>query len=200
MLLAGLGVRGDEDALPPAQFEGPLWQLVTSGRCTCWRRATPTGRSSCSRRSTPRIADARQELPRAGALHLGRAQPGAHPPSAVARAAARSPRSSTCRPSSCRAITTCRACRTAPSAPRSASPSRPATKPRATCDLPGGQSGHPLSPYYRAGFQAVGARRAAAVPARAGRTHTDADAELRRLLRLRHVAGRFGSPAVRLSA
>src|SRR6185437_4987371 len=41
------------------------------------------------------------------------------------------------------------------------------------------------------GVPAVGARRAAVVPARCDRTYTDADAELRRLLRLRHIARRF---------
>ena len=38
------------------------------------------------------------------------------------------------------------------SAPRNASRCPRGTRRRAYLELPGGESGHPLSPYYRAGF------------------------------------------------
>ena len=171
---AGAADPIDGRAAAPSQFEGPLWKLVTEQPMHLlaqpygsWRRV-PARPGRCHARRT------RAALCATGALHLGRAQRRAHPPPAVARVAVRSPRSSTCRSCSCRAITHAASAGRRLRRVASALPSPPATKRRATLQMPGGQSGHPLSPYYRAGFRDWARGEAAAVPARPRRTHTHA--------------------------
>ena len=46
---------------------------------------------------------------------------------------------------------------------------RRVARPRAICHMPGGQSGHPLSPFYRAGHADWAEGRSVSVPARTGR-------------------------------
>ena len=80
-------IPADEQNYPPsAQFEGPLWQLRHAAsplhllvRNYTELAAVPARAAGCAR-----IEDLLQALPGAGALHLGSAQRGADPASAVA--------------------------------------------------------------------------------------------------------------------
>jgi penicillin amidase len=77
-ILAALALQGDEEVGAPAQFEGPLWQLLTT---------QPVHMLPRPYASWPEFLRAQAdgaELPGARPLYLGGTQPCAHPPSAVA--------------------------------------------------------------------------------------------------------------------
>ncbi len=152
ILLAALHLPADEDRPPPAQFEGPLWQLLTERPLHLLARDYADWPEFLRAQVDATIAELAAQLARSCRAAPG--VPTTRRASAIrCRARCRgSPPTSTCRPWNCREITTCHGYRTAPSAPPSVSPSRPGHESEGYLHLPGGQSGHPLSPYYRAGF------------------------------------------------
>ena len=167
-LVAGLLGENVDARAARRSSKPPAGASSTSGRPRCRRRAA-TGARSCWRASTRPSPTLVKDCGSARVLHLRQAQAGRRAPSAVARACRCCRACSTCRPRCCPAITTCRACRTAPSARRSASRCRPGTRREGYLELPGGPSGHPLSPFYRSGFDDWVEGRAHAVPARSAR-------------------------------
>jgi len=152
MLLAGLGVSGDEDTLLPAQFEGPLWRLLSerplhllAARYPDWpqfllaqvdasiatldKECSALARCTWGARNLVRIRHPLSSaLPlMASFLDLPPIElPGDHDMPRVQDHAF-------------------------------GASERFAVSPGHEADgylvIPGGQSGHPLSPYYRAGFQ-----------------------------------------------
>ncbi|HYL70035.1 MAG TPA: penicillin acylase family protein, partial [Candidatus Dormibacteraeota bacterium] len=152
MLLAGLGVSADEDTLTPAQFEGPLWRMISerplhllAARYSDWpqfllaqldasivtldKECSALARCSWGARNLVRI---RHPLSRALPLMASFLDmppielPGDHDmPRVQDGAFGASERFAV----------------------------SPGHEAEGYLVIPGGQSGHPLSPYYRAGFQ-----------------------------------------------
>ena len=158
-ILGALAVAADEEVGPPAQFEGPLWQLLTTQplhmlprHYTSWPRVSARAGGCHASRSS------RHELPASS-----RAAPGGRATSCASaiRCHARClclARLLDMPTLHCPEITTCRGCRMVRSAPRNASRSPRGTRSEGYLHCPVAQSGHPLSPYYRAGFARLGAR------------------------------------------
>ncbi len=132
MVLQGLGMPADEEHDPPSQFEGPLWQLVTS---------QPLHMLASNYADWPQFLRAQLDATIADLGDTLSCSWSTAPGDSAARCASgtRSPArcpdcpdSSTCRRLSCPAMKTCRAFRRARSAPRSDSPYPPATRTRHT--------------------------------------------------------------------
>jgi len=152
MLLGALRLPADEDAAPPAQFEGPLWELVTTQPLHLLTRAYPDWPSFLRAQVDTAIADLGQSCP-----ELARCTWGAHNLVRI-----RHPLS--------RALPWLAWLLDMPPVELPGDHDMPrvqdgvifgaserfAVSPghesEAYLHLPGGQSGHPLSPYYRAGF------------------------------------------------
>ncbi len=140
------------DSRPPSK--------VRCGACCssvpriCWRRIMPTGtrlllEALLASETLP------PPVPQPRRLHLGRRERRSGRGIRSRRRCRCCPRSSTCR--RCRwpaATTTCRAFRGRITGRPSASASPRDMRSEGYFHMPGGQSGHPLSPFYRAGFAA----------------------------------------------
>jgi penicillin amidase len=149
---AALSLERDDDARPPAQFEGPLWQLIT---------AQPLHMLSSSYASWPEfllaqvdvtIADLRQgcaDLPTCtwGTRNVVRIR---HPLSRALPGLAGFLDMPTLELPGDHDMPRVQEGTFGASERFAVSPGH---EDQAYLELPGGQSGHPLSPYYRAGFQ-----------------------------------------------
>jgi penicillin amidase len=151
MLLAGLHLPAEQDAAPPAQFEGPLWQLVTAQPLHLLAKTYPGWPEFLRAQVDATIAELGASCP-----ELAHCAWGAHN---VVRI--RHPLS--------RALPWLASFLDMPTVELPGDHDMPrvqdgafgaserfAVSPGHEQDgyihLPGGQSGHPLSPYYRAGF------------------------------------------------
>ena len=152
MLLAGLHLPAEQDAAPPAQFEGPLWQLVTAQPLHLLAKTYPGWPEFLRAQVDATIAELGASCP-----ELAHCAWGAHN---VVRI--RHPLS--------RALPWLASFLDMPTVelpgdhdmPRVQDGAfgaserfavSPGHEQQGYIHLPGGQSGHPLSPYYRAGFR-----------------------------------------------
>jgi len=152
MLLAGLHLPAEQDAAPPAQFEGPLWQLVTAQPLHLLAKTYPGWPEFLRAQVDATIAELGASCP-----ELAHCAWGAHN---VVRI--RHPLS--------RALPWLASFLDMPTVelpgdhdmPRVQDGAfgaserfavSPGHEQQGYIQLPGGQSGHPLSPYYRAGFR-----------------------------------------------
>ena len=152
MLLAGLHLPAEQDAAPPAQFEGPLWQLVTAQPLHLLAKTYPGWPEFLRAQVDATIAELGASCP-----ELAHCAWGAHK---VVRI--RHPLS--------RALPWLASFLDMPTLelpgdhdmPRVQDGAfgaserfavSPGHEQQGYIHLPGGQSGHPLSPYYRAGFR-----------------------------------------------
>ncbi len=151
MLLAGLGLEAEQDAPPPAQFEGPLWRLVTAQPLHLLARSYPGWPEFLRAQLDATIAELG-----ASCAELAHCTWGAHNPVRI-----RHPLS--------RALPWLASFLDMPTLELPGDHDMPRVQDGAVgaserfavspgheeqgyLHLPGGQSGHPLSPYYRAGF------------------------------------------------
>jgi penicillin amidase len=151
MLLAGLGLAAEQDAPPPAQFEGPLWRLVTAQPLHLLARSYPGWPEFLRAQLDATIAELG-----ASCAELAHCTWGAHHPVRI-----RHPLS--------RALPWLASFLDMPTLELPGDHDMPRVQDGAVgaserfavspgheeqgyLHLPGGQSGHPLSPYYRAGF------------------------------------------------
>ena len=152
MLLAGLHLTAERDAAPPAQFEGPLWQLVTAQPLHLLAKTYPGWPEFLRAQVDATIAELGASCP-----ELAHCAWGAHNMVRI-----RHPLS--------RALPWLASFLDMPTVelpgdhdmPRVQDGAfgaserfavSPGHEQQGYIHLPGGQSGHPLSPYYRAGFR-----------------------------------------------
>ena len=144
---------GEDFVMPDLpQLEGVVWPLVTQRPPHLLPRALrDLGRAVGGRRARG-ARRARSEQGPLARAHLGRAQHRRDLPSAGARAARCSASGCcACRSNRSPATATCRACRGRSSARRERMVVSPGHEADGIIHMPGGQSGHPLSPFWGAG-------------------------------------------------
>jgi penicillin G amidase len=155
MLLAGLDIAPDEEDYPPAQFEGPLWELVTRQPLHLLAKNYPDWPQFLRAQADRAIADLSRNCP-----ELGRCTWGArnevrvrHPLSRALPAplAAFLDMPTVELPGDHDMPRVQDGTQFGASERFAVSPGH---EEQGYLHIPGGQSGHPLSPYYRAGFLA----------------------------------------------
>ena len=150
-ILAALAVPGDEEVGPPAQFEGPLWQLLTSQPLHMLPQpysSWPQFLRSQADATLAELAPSCPELPRCtwGAHNLVRIR---HPLSRALPALAGFLDMPTLQLPGDHDMPRVQDGAFGASERFAVSPGH---EEEAYLELPGGESGHPLSPYYRADF------------------------------------------------
>src|ERR1700694_6054146 len=152
MLLAGLRLPAEQDAAPPAQFEGPLWQLVTAQPLHLLAKTYPGWPEFLRAQVDATIAELGASCPELahcawGAHKLVRIR---HPLSAALRGLASFLDMPTVELPGDHHMPRVQDGAFGASERFAVSPGH---EQQGYIHLPGGQSGHPLSPYYRAGFR-----------------------------------------------
>ena len=160
----------------PRQFEEAAWELVAARPATCSIRASRTGGRSCSTSSTNPSQRQHNGLSRTSSAtcRWGDANATVDPASLEPRCTRCCRGGSTCPGSRWVATMTCHTC----TRPGFGASERFAVSPgheaQAYFHMPGGQSGHPLSPLLSRRARGLGPWQAVAVPARQGRAYTHA--------------------------
>ena len=139
---------------PSAQFEGPLWQLVTQRPAHLIDPHYQSWEASLLGSLDRALADSGERVQGIAALHVGRGQHAAHEASAV-RMRCRSPvAGSTCRRSRCRAMQQMPRVQGEAFGASQRLVVSPGREAQGSLQLPGGPVDHPLSPFYGAGHAA----------------------------------------------
>ncbi len=151
MVLAGLGVPADEQNYPPSQFEGPLWQLVTTQPLHMLASNYPDWPPFLRAQVDAAIAALNERCPELEHCTWGSRSPVAirHPLSSALPGLARFLDMPTLELPGDHDMPRVQEGSFGASERFAISPGH---EDQAYLTLPGGQSGHPLSPYYRAGF------------------------------------------------
>ena len=118
---------------PSAQFEGPLWQLVTQRPAHLLDPHYTLVGSGAARLARPCSHQPAGRVQGTAQLHLGRGQRAAHETSVVVRRCRSPATGSTCPRRRCPAMRRCRECRAAHSAHRSDWSCRPVAKRKVRC-------------------------------------------------------------------
>ncbi len=161
MVLAGLGIPADELHDPPAQFEGPLWQLVSTQPVHMLASNYPDWPQFLRTQLDATIEELGQRCPELKDCTWGARTPVRirHPLSGALPGLARFLDMPTLELPGDQDMPRVQAGDFGASERFAISPGH---EDQAYLTLPGGQSGHPLSPYYRAGF--LGWARGEALP------------------------------------
>ena len=151
MILAGLRLPAEEGSAPPAQFEGPLWQLIGTQPLHLLARAYPDWPAFLRAQVDVTLADLGGRCPELayctwGARNVVRIR---HPLSAALPWLASFLDMPTLELPGDHDMPRVQDGATGASERFAVSPGH---ESEGYLHLPGGQSGHPLSPYYRAGF------------------------------------------------
>ena len=151
MILAGLRLPAEEGSAPPAQFEGPLWQLIGTQPLHLLARAYPDWPAFLRAQVDVTLADLGERCPELayctwGARNVVRIR---HPLSAALPWLASFLDMPTLELPGDHDMPRVQDGATGASERFAVSPGH---EREGYLHLPGGQSGHPLSPYYRAGF------------------------------------------------
>ncbi len=151
MVLAGLGVAADEQNDPPPQFEGPLWQLVTMQPLHMLASNYPSWPQFLREQLDATIADLSERCPELEHCTWGAHSPVRirHPLSGALPGLAGFLDMPTLQLPGDQDMPRVQEGAFGASERFAISPGH---EDQAYLTLPGGQSGHPLSPYYRAGF------------------------------------------------
>ncbi len=151
MVLAGLGVPADEQNYPPSQFEGPLWQLVTTQPLHMLASNYPSWPQFLRVQLDATLAELAKRCPELEHCTWGSRSPVAirHPLSSALPGLARFLDMPTLELPGDHDMPRVQDGAFGASERFAISPGH---EDQAYLTLPGGQSGHPLSPYYRAGF------------------------------------------------
>ncbi|HEY1492334.1 MAG TPA: penicillin acylase family protein, partial [Steroidobacteraceae bacterium] len=151
MVLAGLGIPADEDHDPPAQFEGPLWQLVSTQPLHMLASNYPDWAQFLGAQLDATIAELAERCPELKDCTWGSRTPVRirHPLSAALPGLARFLDMPTLELPGDQDMPRVQQGAFGASERFAISPGH---EDQAYLTLPGGQSGHPLSTYYRAGF------------------------------------------------
>jgi penicillin amidase len=151
MVLAGLGVPVDEHNYPPSQFEAPLWQLVSTQPLHMLASNYPDWPQFLREQLDATIADLAERCPELEHCTWGARSPVRirHPLSSALPGLARFLDMPTLQLPGDQDMPRVQEGDFGASERFAISPGH---EDQAYLTLPGGQSGHPLSPYYRAGF------------------------------------------------
>jgi penicillin G amidase len=152
MLLDGLGLAAERDVAPPAQFEGPLWQLLTAQPLHLLAKSYPDWPQFLRAQVDATIAELGASCPELahctwGAHHLVQIR---HPLSRALPWLASFLDMPTLELPGDHDMPRVQDGASFGASERFAV--SPGHEEQGYLHLPGGQSGHPLSPYYRAGF------------------------------------------------
>jgi len=151
MILAGLQIPADEDNYPPSQFEGALWQLVTTQPMHMLARNYPSWTQFLREQLDATIEESAQRCPQLEQCTWGARRPVKirHPLSGALPGLAGFLDMPTLELPGDHDMPRVQEGAFGASERFAISPGH---EDQAYLTLAGGQSGHPLSPYYRAGF------------------------------------------------